>query len=91
MTNVRRCLCMWEGGRRRHVEAFEKNVVARMSGGNPEVGCHEHGGYFHVRRWTSECGVPLQHRLVSCSRGKGLDRNSPVLQICMETTRASLL
>jgi hypothetical protein len=82
---------MRDGGQRQHVEAFETDVAAGRSGGNPEAVRHGDGVHFDVRRLMSECDVPPRHRLVRCSRGKGLDRDSPVLRIRMETTRASLL
>ena len=44
----------------------------------------------YVRRLRSECVVLLPNRLAR-SRGGSLDRDSPALRICMETTRASLL
>jgi hypothetical protein len=91
--DVSRCLCMRDGGQRQHVGAFEKDVAAagRSGGGNPEAVRHGDGVHFDARRLTSECDVLPRHRLVRCSRGKGLDRDSPVLRIRMETTRASLL
>lgn len=67
------------------------DVAAGRSGGNPEAALNGNGGHFDARRLTSECDVLPRHRLVRCSRGKGLDRDSPVLRIRMETTRASLL
>jgi hypothetical protein len=91
VTDVSRYLCMRDGGQRQHVEAFETDVAAGRSGGNPEAVRHGDGVHFDVRRLKSECDVPPRHRLVRCSRGKGLDRDSPVLRIRMETTRASLL
>lgn len=66
-------------------------MAAGRSGGNPEAGRYGNGVHFDVRRLTSVCDGPPRHRLVRCSRGKGLDRDSPVLRIRMETTRASLL
>jgi hypothetical protein len=91
VTDVSRYLCTRDGGQHRHVEAFEDGVAAGRSGGIPEA--FRHGGvvHFDVRRLTSVCDVLPRHRLVRCSRGKGLDRDSPVLRIRMETTRASLL
>lgn len=44
-----------------------------------------------VRRLMSECDVLRRNRLGRCSRGNRLERDSPALRICMETTRASLL
>ncbi|KAJ6276419.1 hypothetical protein J3E71DRAFT_187436, partial [Bipolaris maydis] len=44
-----------------------------------------------VRRLKSEYDALPQRCLVRCSRGKGLDRDSPVLLIRMETTRAKSL
>lgn len=91
VTNVSRCLCMPDDGQHQHVGAFEDGVAAGRSGGNREAFRHGDGVHFDVRRLTSECDVLPRHRLVRCSRGKGLDRDSPVLRIRMETTRASLL
>src|SRR5689334_15725556 len=89
--NVSRYLSMRGDGQHQHVGAFETGVAAGRSDGNPEAFRHGDGGHFDVRRLTSECDVLPRHRLVRCSRGKGLDRDSPVLRIRMETTRASLL
>ena len=92
--NASRYLCMRDDGQRQHsVEAFENGVAAAgKSGGNPEACRHGDGVHFDARRLTSECDVLPRHRLVRCSRrGNGLDRDSPVLRIRMETTRASLL
>jgi hypothetical protein len=92
VTGVSRYLCMRDGGQRQHVGAFETDVAAgRSGGGNPEAVRHGDGVHFDARRLTSVCDVLPRHRLVRCSRGKGLDRDSPVLRIRMETTRASLL
>jgi hypothetical protein len=91
VTDVSRYLCMRDDGQNQHVEAFEKGVAAGRSGGNPEAVRHGDGVHFDVRRLKSVCDVLPRHRLVRCSRGKGLDRDSPVLRIRMETTRASLL
>lgn len=87
-TSVSRYLCKRDGdGQCQHVEAFEVYVAAGRSGGNP----HGDGVHFDVRRLTSECVALPPHRLLRCSRGKGLDRDSPVLRLRMETTRANLL
>jgi hypothetical protein len=75
---------------RQHVEAFETGVAAGRSGGNPEAALYGNEVHFDVRRLTSVCDVP-RHRLVRCSRGNCLGRDSPVLRSLMETTRASLL
>jgi hypothetical protein len=91
MTGVSRCLYMRDDGQHQHVGAFETDVAAGRSGGIPEAVRHGYGVHSDVRRLTSECDVVPRHRLVRCSRGKGLDRDSPVLRIRMETTRASLL
>jgi hypothetical protein len=91
VTNVSRYLCTRDDGQRRHVGVFETDVAAGRSGGNPEAVRHGNGVHFDARRLTSECDVLPRHRLVRCSRGKGLDRDSPVLRIRMETTRARLL
>jgi hypothetical protein len=91
VTNVSRYLCTRDDGQRRHVGVFEMGVAAGRSGGNPEAVRHGNGVHFDARRLTSECDVLPRHRLVRCSRGKGLDRDSPVLRIRMETTRARLL
>ena len=91
VTNVSRYLCMRDDGQLQHGGVFETDVAAGRSGGNPEAFRHGDGVHFDVRRLTSECDVLPRHRLVRCSRGKGLDRDSPVLRIRMETTRASLL
>lgn len=91
VTDESRCLCMRDDGQHQHVGAFENGVAADGSSGNPEAVRHGDGVHFDVRRLTSECDVLPRHRLVRCSRGKGLDRDSPVLRIRMETTRASLL
>jgi hypothetical protein len=91
VTDVSRYLCMRDDGQHQHVEAFEMDVAACKSGGNPEAVRHGDGVHFDVRRLKSVCDVLPRLRLVRCSRGKGLDRDSPVLRIRMETTRASLL
>jgi hypothetical protein len=91
VTDVSRYLCTRDDGQRRHVGVFEMGVAAGRSGGNPEAVRHGNGVHFDARRLTSECDVLPRHRLVRCSRGKGLDRDSPVLRIRMETTRARLL
>jgi hypothetical protein len=66
-------------------------AAGRSEGGNPEAVRYGNGGHFDVRRLRSVCDVLPRHRLVRCSRGKGLDRDSPVLRLRMETTRARLL
>jgi hypothetical protein len=91
VTDVSRYLCMRDDGQHHHVGAFELDVAACRSGGNPEAVRHGHGGHFDARRLMSVCDGLPRLRLVRCSRGKGLDRDSPVLRIRMETTRASLL
>jgi hypothetical protein len=91
VTDVSRYLCTRDDGQRRHVGVFEMGVAAGRSGGNPEAVRHGNGVHFDARRLTSECDVLPRLRLVRCSRGKGLDRDSPVLRIRMETTRARLL
>jgi hypothetical protein len=91
VTGETRYLCMRDGGQRQHDGLFETDVAAGRSGGNPEAVRHGDGVHFDARRLTSVCDVLPRHRLVRCSRGKGLDRDSPVLRIRMETTRASLL
>lgn len=91
--DVTRYLSMSGGcaAQRRHVEGSETGVAAGRSGGSREACRYGDGVHFDVRRLTSGCDVLPRHRLVRCSRGKGLDRDSPVLRIRMETTRASLL
>lgn len=89
--DVSRYLYMRDDGLHQHGEAFETDVAAGRDGGNPEAVRHGNGVHFDARRLTSECDVLPRHCLVRCSRGKGLDRDSPVLRIRMETTRASLL
>jgi hypothetical protein len=91
MSDVSRYLYTRDDGQRQHDGAFEMDVAAGRSGGNPEAVRRGNGVHFDARRLTSECDVLPRHRLVRCSRGKGLDRDSPVLRIRMETTRASLL
>ena len=92
VTAVSRYLYMRDGdGQHQHVEAFEVGVAAGRSDGSPEAGCHGDGVHFDVRRLRWECVALPRHRLVHCTRGKGLDRDSPVLRLRMETTRASLL
>lgn len=91
VTNVSRYLCMRDDGQLQHVGLFETDVAAGRSDRRSPKACHGDGVHFDVRRLTSECDVLPRHRLVRCSRGNGLDRDSPVLQIRMETTRASLL
>ena len=91
VVNVCRCLCRQGGSRRQHVEASETGVAAGRSGGNPEAVRYGNGEHWNVRRLRSEYGALPRRCLVRCSRGKGLDRDSPVLLIRMETTRANSL
>ena len=89
-TDVSRCLCMWDEGQRRHVEAHETDVTAKKYAGTLEVGRCGDGVHLSVRHSTSGHGR-LRHRLARCSRIMRLGRDSPGLRLRMETTRASLL
>ena len=91
MTDVPRCLCRWDGGQHRHVGLCEMHVAAGRSGGKVEVGRDGNGGHFAGRHWKWVGDAVPRQCLTRCSRGKGLDRDSPVLRIRMETTRAGLL
>lgn len=75
------------GGRRQHLEAFDAVAAA----GRGDTGEVSHSELVGVRRLRSE-SLLLPDGLAAGSRGgNGLDRDSPALRICMETTRASLL
>lgn len=66
---------------------FDDAAVAAGRGSGPVSHTGEH---VESRRLRTESAL-LPGVLALGSRGRSLDRSSPALRICMETTRASLL
>lgn len=85
-----RYLCMGDGNRFQF-EVFESPVAAGR-GGSQEGSHVGAGSHVCVRCLRSECDVLLPRSLLAHRSRSLRDRDlSPVLRICMETTRANLL
>lgn len=91
VVDVPRYLCIGDDGCQ-HAEGSETGVAA-AGDSSPWGACRrgDGGHVVNVRRLRSESNGPRWCRRARHSRGKSLGKDSPVLRICMETTRASLL